>query len=164
MSLSAIFSLYRSQASSRVRSPWYKAATIIALRRLTHRLVSGGGRLSIVTLQNASAGSPGRYFFIVAASLAVGPAHRLATKNEAEFKDLASETLLIDTGCVGGSKGRSQAPWIFSPRFPAWYFRDLSGTCRPRRHISGRQIVECISHRCCYRDRLKWAPNLGPVD
>jgi len=30
--------------------------------------------------------------------LAVGPTHRLATKDEAEFKDLASETLLIDTG------------------------------------------------------------------
>jgi DNA-binding transcriptional LysR family regulator len=49
--------------------------------------------------------------------LAVAPNHRLATKGNAEFKDLASETLLIDTGCevVEEIRARLKAHNILDP-------------------------------------------------
>ena len=37
--------------------------------------------------------------FVEPCDLAVAPSHRLATKGHAEFKDLASEILVIDSGC-----------------------------------------------------------------
>ena len=49
--------------------------------------------------------------------LAVAPTHRLAIKDCAEFKDLASETLLIDLGCevVEGIHARLKANSIVDP-------------------------------------------------
>jgi DNA-binding transcriptional LysR family regulator len=55
--------------------------------------------------------------FDLPCDLAAAPAHRLATKGSVEFKDLASETLVIDTGCelVEDIRARLKANGIFGP-------------------------------------------------
>ncbi len=55
--------------------------------------------------------------FDLPCDLAAAPAHRLATKRSVAFKDLASETLVIDTGCelVEDIRARLKANGILDP-------------------------------------------------